>query len=109
MPPWGWDHIQTFALCANVSGPLSPAALAAFKPHGFVVISKVQQMANPPVNRSGEQKIYKQAKMVHNLKDMQHKLAGAGRLLGFLAERQSDRNRIAVPAGRVTPLEFTTG
>ena len=64
MPQWDWDHIQTFAHCANVTGPLSPSALAAFKPHGFVILEKFHQMSNPPVNRSGEQKIYKQAKIL---------------------------------------------
>ena len=64
MPPWDWDHIQTFAHCANVTGPLSPSALAAFKPHGFVILEKFHQMSNPPVNRSGEAKICKQAKIL---------------------------------------------
>ena len=64
MPHWDWDHIQTFAHCANVTGPLSPSAMAAFKPHGFVILEKFHQMSNPPVNRSGEQKIYKQAKIL---------------------------------------------
>ena len=58
LPRFTWDHMTTFAHCSNTSGPLSAAALQAFRNHSFVVIEKVQCLACAPVNHSCEQKMY---------------------------------------------------
>ena len=51
MPRFTWDHITTFAHCSNTSGPLSGAALQAFRNHSFVVLEKVQCLACAPVRQ----------------------------------------------------------
>eukprot|EP00663_Eupelagonemidae_sp_cell21sb_P005694 gene5694-2030_t len=58
MPRFSWDTIQTFTHCANISGPLSPAALRAFRNNSFVVIEKMQCLFCAPVNHSAEAKMY---------------------------------------------------
>ena len=50
-PRFTWDHITTFAHCSNTSGPLSGAALQAFRNHSFVVLEKVQCLACAPVRQ----------------------------------------------------------
>ena len=35
LPRFTWDHMTTFAHCSNTSGPLSAAALQAFRNHSW--------------------------------------------------------------------------
>lgn len=51
--------------------------------------------------------IWKHARTVRSLSDVEHKLKSAGRLLGFLMEQEPDRALALVPPGRVTPFPMT--